>query len=185
MTQIVRRILDYARRRPPRRAWIDASDLMRRACELLGGLAEQRRVVLSFEKGEETRLFADPDQLQQALTNLIMNAIQASVAGQCIRLTTSSAPPESDARSDGSFVVLAVEDAGPGITDEVRHRMFEPFFTTKPPGEGTGLGLSVVRDIVEEHGGFVDVSSRAGEGSIFKLHLPKDPKHAGASTDCR
>jgi len=167
VTTIVRRILDYARRGPPRRASIEASDVMRLACGLLTGLADQRKVKLSFEPAShgELRLFADPDQLQQALTNLALNAIQASEAGQEVKLRTARA-------TSGAYVAFTVEDQGVGIGSEARERIFEPFFSTKPAGEGTGLGLSVVRDIVEEHGGVVEVSSEPGVGSKFKILLP-------------
>jgi signal transduction histidine kinase len=177
MTGIVRRILDYARRRPPRRAKIDAAVVMRQACELLSGLAAQRGVELALGPAEgDMQLFADPDQLQQAITNLVLNAIQASAPGQRITLRAQTG-------ADGADVVFTVEDRGQGIGEEARERIFEPFFTTKPPGEGTGLGLSVVRDIVQEHGGVVEVSSIPGTGSTFSLHLPKEQAHASASAD--
>ena len=183
MTGIVRRILDYARRRPPRRTQIDAAVVMRQACELLSGLAQQRQVSLSFEAPEgDMRLFADPDQLQQAITNLVLNAIQASAPGQQITLRAHTTTDAHELSTSDSFVVFTVEDHGQGISEEARSRIFEPFFTTKPPGEGTGLGLSVVRDIVQEHGGVVEVSSHVGEGATFSLHLPRDSSHAGTST---
>jgi two-component system NtrC family sensor kinase len=179
MTGIVRRILDYARRRPPRRTEIDASVVMRQACELLSGLAQQRSVTLTFEpSSDDMRLFADPDQLQQALTNLVLNAIQASAPGQQIKLRARAA---TKAEAVQRSVVFTVEDCGQGISDEARARIFEPFFTTKAPGEGTGLGLSVVRDIVQEHGGVVEVSSQQGEGSTFSLYLPREPNNASQS----
>jgi signal transduction histidine kinase len=124
------------------------------------------------------RLLADPDQLQQAITNLVLNAIQASAPGQQIILRAHATTNDGESSDSGSVVVFTVEDHGQGISEEARERIFEPFFTTKPPGEGTGLGLSVVRDIVQEHGGVVEVSSKAGEGSTFRLYLPRDQGHA-------
>ncbi len=173
MTQIVRRILDYARRRPPRRARVDAADVMAESCELLSSLAAQRKVRLRVDKtNADTTLFADPDQLQQAITNLVMNAIHVSNPDADVELSVGR-----EARSDDSgvreFISLSVRDHGLGISEAHRQRVFEPFFTTKPPGEGTGLGLSVVRDIVQEHGGLVELASEEGKGSTFKLLLPK------------
>jgi signal transduction histidine kinase len=173
ITGIVRRILDYARRRPARRMWIDASDLVGRTCALLRGLAERQGVELEVtEPPEAVRLFADPDQLQQVVTNLVLNAIHASPRGEKVKLMTATT---ARAQSEGGvqeLAVLSVSDRGPGIPAEVRDRIFEPFFTTKPAGEGTGLGLSIARDIVAEHGGFMDVSSSPGKGSLFSVYLP-------------
>ena len=175
ITRIVRRILDYARRRPARRTRLDAADVVRQAGALLRGLAEQRQVSLVLpEHGPELTLDADPDQLQQAVTNLALNAIQVSPPRGVVRITLSEIHGTAD-----DWVAISVHDAGPGVPEEVRERMFEPFFTTKQPGEGTGLGLTVVKDIVEEHGGFVEVVGGSAGGSVFTLCLPRSESHAG------
>jgi len=179
ITRIIRRILDYARRRPARRAWLDPSDVIRQACALLRGLAEQRQVELEVvEPGERLRLHADPDQLQQAVTNLVLNAIHVSSSHERVRVVLASAAPVRD--SDGhDLVAISVHDAGPGVPQDVRDRIFEPFFTTKPPGEGTGLGLSVVKDIVEDHGGSIEVVAGAHGGSVFTMYLPRSAPDVG------
>jgi len=172
ITRIVRRILDYARRRPARRTRIDAVDVVHNAVALLHGLAEQRLVSLELRKPEvELILYADPDQLQQAVTNLTLNAIQASPPHATVHIEL--------ARTKEDRVAISVRDAGHGIPPDVRARVFEPFFTTKAPGEGTGLGLSVVRDIVEDHGGSVEVESSDAGGSVFTLYLPGSKSDAG------
>jgi signal transduction histidine kinase len=171
MTRLVRRILDYARPKPAKRLWIDASEVVAKVGELLGGLAQQRKVKLALPPSpDQVRVFADPEQLHQAITNLVMNAVQASRPGQRVDLGVGSAVRND--RDSERFAVLSVTDQGRGIPDDVRERMFEPFYTTKPPGEGTGLGLSVVADVVREHGGFVEVFSKPEEGSRFSIHLP-------------
>jgi signal transduction histidine kinase len=143
--------------------------------ELLGGLAQQRKVTLALPKSaEEVRVFADPEQLQQAITNLVMNAVQASRPGQSVEIDVGSVVRED--RESQRFAVISVSDRGRGISEEVRARMFEPFYTTKPPGEGTGLGLSIVADVVREHGGFVEVFSKPELGSKFSIHLPLEVK---------
>jgi signal transduction histidine kinase len=173
MTQIVRGILDYARRKPPRRMWLPAADLVRQVYDLLRGLAEQQRVSLLVEQQDsEAKLFADPGQLQQALINLVLNAIQASRSGSQVSLGVSTEGRCDESGAQGEYVVLSVRDQGPGISPDSREQIFEPFFTTKTNGEGTGLGLSVARDIVREHGGFVEVASTPDEGSTFRLYLP-------------
>jgi signal transduction histidine kinase len=179
ITRIVRRILDYARRRPARRARLDAVDVVRQASALLQGLAIQRRVILDVtEPGTKALLDADPDQLQQAVTNLALNAIHASPPHAQVRLTLANV--DRAVRGDeGYFVAISVHDSGAGVADDIRHRIFEPFFTTKPPGEGTGLGLSVVKDIVEDHGGFVEVLTGAAGGSVFTIYLPRSKPDVG------
>lgn len=184
MTQIVRRILDYARRKPPRRLWLDAADVMQQAHDLLTGLAAQRHVALALDsEGLRFELFADPEQLQQAVINLVMNAVQASPAGATVRLAVAMDTRRDTSEGDAQYVVLVVEDRGIGMSAEVAERIFEPFFTTKPPGQGTGLGLSVVSEVASDHGGFVELESRETEGSTFRLYLPKGSADAGASSD--
>jgi two-component system, NtrC family, sensor kinase len=119
-------------------------------------------------------VLGNPQQLQQVLLNLVLNAQQAILgsgvggrrSGDCIRVSTST-------RSDGdrTWVVVEVADNGPGIPAEVLPRVFEPFFTTKKVGEGAGLELSVSYGIVEQHDGRLSVESRPGR-SVFTLELP-------------
>jgi signal transduction histidine kinase len=102
------------------------------------------------------------DELNQVWTNLIHNAVQALGGKGEIVIET---------RLDGSLVTVAVQDNGPGIPPEVMPRIFDPFFTTKPKGEGTGLGLGIVKQIVEKHGGKIDVTSQPGR-TRFTVELP-------------
>jgi two-component system, NtrC family, sensor kinase len=173
ITRIVRRVLDYARRRPARRVSLDPADVTRRACALVQSLAAKRDIELQIvESNSQAVLQADPDQLQQAVTNLVLNAIHVSSANQVVRVVLAAV---ARATPDGEqhFVTISVEDAGPGVPEDLRAKIFEPFFTTKPAGEGTGLGLSVVRDIIEEHDGFVDVSPARHGGAVFTVYLPR------------
>jgi two-component system NtrC family sensor kinase len=126
------------------------------------------------EGGRELMLDADPDQLQQAVTNLVLNAIQVSPPRGVVRITLAELRGTAE-----NWVTISVQDAGPGVAGEVRERMFEPFFTTKPPGEGTGLGLTVVKDIVEDHGGSVEMVDGNGGGSVFTIRLPRSEIDAG------
>jgi GAF domain-containing protein len=104
----------------------------------------------------------DPVELREALTNLILNALDAMPSGGTLTIET---------RVVAAAVVLSVVDTGEGMTDEVRHRLFEPFFTTKGP-KGTGLGLSMTFGIVSRHGGRIDVKSVPGQGTRFDLCFP-------------
>ena len=129
---------------------------------ILRAKAKSRSVRVSYE--------ADPDlpvvdglggELNQVWANLIDNAIEAAAGGHV----------EVSARRAGDTVVVCVVDDGPGLTREVRDRMFEPFFTTRPAGEGAGLGLAIVRSLVAQHDGEVEVESRPGR-TEFRVTLP-------------
>ncbi|RYZ02019.1 MAG: HAMP domain-containing protein [Myxococcales bacterium] len=173
ITGIVRRVLDYARRRPAKRTTVSGSDVLSSACGLLEGLAARRGVKLEIRRGPgDFSLWADPDQLQQCLTNVVSNAIYASPDGGVVQLSLN-AVERSVAGERRPFLAFAVADTGHGLEEAVRARIFEPFVTTKPPGEGTGLGLSVARDIVAEHDGVIEVTSEPGHGCVFTIFVPR------------
>jgi CheY-like chemotaxis protein len=130
----------------------------------------------------------DPTQLHQVLLNLCVNARDAmpgggrlSVGLQELELDAVGARAIPDA-VPGRYVALQVSDTGSGIPPEILDRIFDPFFTTKAPDKGTGLGLSTVLGIVKGHGGFVQVYSQMGEGTIFTIYLPAAPTGAGAAS---
>ncbi len=118
---------------------------------------------------------ADETQLQQVLMNLCLNARDAMPEGGALRVrTATSPPPEPSADGPAEWVCLTVEDEGQGMTEQVQAQIFEPFFSTKE--KGTGLGLAVVRQIVEGFGGRVEVQSEPGRGSRFRVWLPPAPE---------
>ncbi len=182
MTKIIRQLLDYARRRPPQKEEQDLSRLAADLLPLLSTLASKKSIQLNFRSEVATApVTADATQVQQALTNLIVNAIQASAEGAAVDVTLRDGgarqPPhghlsENRRVAAGTFE-LTVRDHGPGMPPEVLSRVFEPFFTTKPVGESTGLGLSVAHDIVDEHGGWIEADSEPGRGSRFSMFLPR------------
>jgi two-component system NtrC family sensor kinase len=109
-------------------------------------------------------------ELKQVVLNLVINAIQAIDDGGRIVLST---------RADDGAAVIQVADDGPGIPPQHLDRICDPFFTTKPEGEGTGLGLAISSEIVQRHGGRIDVSSRPGAGASFRVVLPASNEEAG------
>jgi two-component system NtrC family sensor kinase len=184
MAKIIRQLLDYARRRPPQKEAHDLGRLAADVLPLLATLASKKRVALRLHNEAETKtapVTADSTQVQQALTNLIVNAIQASVEGGIVDVSLRPArairPARAREQAGGPVDAfeLSVRDYGPGMSPEVLARVFEPFFTTKPVGESTGLGLSVAQDIVDEHGGWLAAESEPGRGSRFMLFLPRRP----------
>jgi len=163
MTRIVRQLLDFARADESKKEPCDLRELARGCLDVLASLARKRGVELALLAPESAPLLADPTQLEQVLTNLVMNAIQASPSGGVVRV-------EVDPRDDR--VEVCVSDEGPGVPREQAERIFEPFFTTKDVGEGTGLGLPVAHGIVHEHGGTIELVE--GEaGARFRIVLPR------------
>jgi PAS domain S-box-containing protein len=124
-------------------------------------------------------VLADPNQVEQVLVNLVVNARDAMPAGGRVTITTSNRKMEAGAAGRangvraGDYVILTVSDTGVGMDLPTQARIFEPFFTTKELGKGTGLGLSSVYGIVEQSGGHVAVESAPGQGATFSIHLPR------------
>jgi len=152
---------------------------------LVANLLDMLRRLLGEDVELETRLApglgrvkADPNQVEQIVMNLVVNARDAMPDGGHVQITTSEVRLDRAAAArlpgarPGRFACLAVSDTGTGIPPEVLDRIFEPFFTTKEDGKGTGLGLAVVYGIVHQHEGFIQVESEIGRGSTFRIFLP-------------
>ena len=114
-------------------------------------------------QGSNHEIVGDPDQLQQVTLNLVRNALHATPRGGRIRVTID--PIDNELR-------LCVRDTGPGIDEATQARLFEPFFTTRAAAGGTGLGLAVVRAIVDEHHARIEVVSEPGDGAAFIVRFP-------------
>jgi signal transduction histidine kinase len=174
VTKIVRQLLDFARRRVPKRTRTDLSELAERTKLLLAPLAKKAQVEIGVTAATTVALELDGAQVEQALTNLVINGIHAMPKGGTLSIdvrqeTASSPAPDAPAER---CAVIEVRDTGVGISEENLDRIFEPFFTTKAVGEGTGLGLSVTHGIVEDHGGWMRAESTVGKGTRFTVYLP-------------
>ncbi|MBI4608246.1 MAG: HAMP domain-containing protein [Candidatus Rokubacteria bacterium] len=167
---IIRSLLDMVRPRKPEVQPIALAPVLERLLPLLAHAARRRGVALTAAVPQDLPpMLADPNQLQQVLINLLMNALEATPAGG--RVGVSANRVSRDGRAG---VTVAVSDTGSGIPVDLLSQVFEPFFTTKPSGQGTGLGLSICRDIVREHGGEIRVESRPDEGTTFTVWLPAE-----------
>jgi len=180
MTTIIRQLLDFARASTPRKVPVDLRTVVRQTIDMLDSIAEKQKVQLIFvPDAKEAIVEIDAGQIQQVLTNLTINAIQAMPQGGLVRFLIrhrSECSPDGSSDNPSPFYAIEVHDQGIGIPAEHLQQLFEPFFTTKDVGAGTGLGLSIAYGIVQEHGGWIDVSSQVGEGSCFTVFLPKGAK---------
>jgi signal transduction histidine kinase len=161
INRIVQQFLDYAR--PPRLAVrrTDLRGLVADVAASLRAFAEARGVSVGEDATKAGEGVVDPDQLRQAIDNLVRNAIDASPSGARVSIR---------ARPAGAGHVIEIEDHGPGIPADVLPRIFDLYFTTKP--DGTGVGLAVTHQIVEAHGGTIEVDSAEGRGTRMILTLP-------------
>lgn len=176
MARSIRGLLDYARRRDAEKRRIDVGDVVRETVAFLQPLAEKRAIDVRCS-GLEVARRADVDggQIQQAVTNLLVNGLDAMERGGTLSVTLRevvATPPAALGGEPGPFLAIEVADTGSGISPDDLARVFDPFFTTKEVGQGTGLGLPVALGIVRDHGGWIDVRSEPARGSTFTIHLP-------------
>ncbi|EPK6502910.1 two-component system sensor histidine kinase ZraS [Klebsiella aerogenes] len=144
---------------------VDINALIHHSLQLVSQDAQSRGIALQFTpRPELTSIKADPDRLNQVLLNLYLNAMQAIGRDGVIHVSASEA--------DRQRVKIVVKDSGKGMSDEELQAIFTPYFTTK--ADGTGLGLAVVQNIIEQHGGTIRAESQPGAGAIFTLWLPVD-----------
>lgn len=176
MTQIIRRMLDHARRRDVQHTRVQVHELVQRAIELVEPLAEPQRVAIEQAGPTDLVASADETKVLQVLTNLMTNGIQAMPQGGRLRLQVArldvEEPPDSRAAA-GVYVRISVEDNGVGIDANTLEKIFEPFFSIKGSGGGMGLGLPVCHSIVRDHGGWIEAHSQPGKGSRFDVYLPQ------------
>jgi len=180
MTDMIERLLDFARRRPPRITEFDLPQLVRKVREMMAQIAAERGVSFDLEGCEadaELPVRGDPDQIRQVLVNLVMNGIGAMPEGGRLSVTlgrTRTRPSSAPETAERDCVRIEVRDEGVGISAENLPHVTEPYFTTKPTGAGTGLGLSIVQGIVEEHGGWLEINSSVGDGTRVAVCLPEE-----------
>lgn len=177
-SNLTRQLLAFSRKQAMRPAPVNLMDVISNLTKMLKRVIGER-ILLQCAYGRYVPfVHADVGMMEQVLLNLVVNARDAMPDGGQLLISTKKLyvdskyiPPESEAQA-GEFICLRVRDTGCGIAPENLARIFEPFFTTKDVGKGTGLGLATVYGIVEQHGGWIRVSSRVGMGTVFRIFLP-------------
>ncbi|MBS4148582.1 ATP-binding protein [Pseudomonadota bacterium DY0742] len=174
---LTQRLLAFSRRQSLQTRPTEVNALIKAMADLLQrSLSETTGFELELDEAAGLAL-ADPNQLENALLNLTLNARDAMPGGGTLRIETSRLRIDAEQAAQHAvpadeYVRLRVIDTGAGIAPGLLDKVFEPFFTTKPLGQGTGLGLSMVYGFVRQSGGFVSVDSQLGQGTVIALHLP-------------
>jgi PAS domain S-box-containing protein len=180
---LTQRLLAFARRQPLDPRVVDVAGLIRSMEELLRRTLGEA-ITLAIEIAPDLpATLCDPNQLENAILNLVINARDAMPSGG--RLSITAGPERlavSEEAPSGEYVTIIVSDTGIGMPPAVAARAFDPFFTTKPTGQGTGLGLSMIYGFVRQSGGTVTIRTALGQGTSVRLCLPR---HAGVASTIR
>jgi two-component system NtrC family sensor kinase len=177
---LVQRLLAYSRQHPLEVKSVEINKLVQGMSELLRRTIGEAITVETVLAGGLWKTAIDPNQLENALLNLAINARDAMPTGGRLTIETANNYLDEDYVIEhagdvahGQYVLVAISDSGSGMSREVLDRAFEPFFTTKPTGVGTGLGLSMVYGFVKQSGGHIKIYSEENEGTAIKLYFPR------------
>ena len=179
---IIKRLLDFAREKQPEKKFTDLNQIITDTVRIVEKPAHLRdiEIVLDLDRSLPP-IWIDADQIKQVIMNMVVNAQHAVEEKGNITIRTRRAlDPRVSAAEAKPMVAISIIDTGCGISEKNLRRIFDPFFTSKDVGRGTGLGLSVSHGIVEAHGGLIEVESKVGEGSTFRVFLPLTPPSAGS-----
>ena len=175
---MVRQVLLFSRGRDREKEPLSLGSLVREMENIIRQTFPKSINIAALAPADLWPVIGNTTQLHQVLLNLCVNARDAMPNGGELTLAADNVELGAEEASQipggvaGRFVMLIVSDTGCGIAPEILPRIFEPFFTTKPVGQGTGLGLSTIGRIVNQHGGFVNVKSEPGRGATFEIYLP-------------
>jgi signal transduction histidine kinase len=174
ITKIMNQLLTFARRRPIERHPANLNKIVEETLDVMRERFSRHRITVTTELNPALpKADVDPDQIGQVLLNLAINALHAMGDGGRLTVRTAIVPVGKDsAEKYAEMIEVSVTDTGCGIAAGDLDKIFNPFFTTKEVGKGTGLGLTVVHGIVQEHGGQIDVESEVGRGTAFRVRLP-------------
>ncbi len=167
---LTRQLLAFGRRQIVQPVVLDVNTVVESVATILGRIIGADIELVTTLDPELGLVKVDPDQIEQILMNLAVNARDAMPGGGVLTIETRNATPEGQS---GRYSMLIVRDTGSGMDAATQSRIFEPFFTTKEPGKGTGLGLSIVYAAVTQNGGTISVESKPGKGTGFSICLPQ------------
>jgi two-component system NtrC family sensor kinase len=181
---IIKRLLDFAREKLPEKKFTDLNQVIDDTVRIIERPAHLRDIEIALDLDRTLPpIWIDADQIKQVIMNMLVNAQHAVEEKGNITISTRRAQdPRAPATEPKPMVAISIVDTGCGIPEANLRRIFDPFFTSKDVGKGTGLGLSVSHGIVEAHGGLIEVESKVGEGSTFRVFLPLTPPSAGAES---
>ena len=175
--ELVKQILVFGRKTLPAKEPVQLKTVVNDALKFLHRTIPSTIVIERKLDDNLPLAFASPEQIHQVLINLCLNAVQSMPSGGTLKISLNYHEKNEcnnfhGKTIEGPILHLQIGDTGEGMTEAVQERIFEPFFTTKEVGVGTGLGLSVVLSIIEEHGGHISVESTLGKGTLFTICLP-------------
>ncbi len=176
-SSLTKQLLAFSRQQVVAPQYVNINELIKRSELIFRRLiGDHATLKLELQQTKKT-VFIDPSQLEQVLINLLVNSRDAMLEAGFIKVACKEVQRVHATQDNGEnaltdFIEISIADTGCGMTAEVQAKMFDPFYTTKPVGEGTGLGLAVVHGTVIQSGGFIEVQSQVGQGTIIHIYLP-------------
>ncbi|MCB0335036.1 MAG: response regulator, partial [Bdellovibrionales bacterium] len=182
---VITQLLDFAKPKSGQKTTFTIQDAVSETISLFSSRSLESSTVNIIDARETYRVRGDKGQLQQVITNMLLNGLAAMPRGGTITVSYFTTYVKNPSfrnlnAKPGIYVQLAISDTGVGIPKEYLGRVFEPFFSTQPQKGGTGLGLSMAYTIVQQHSGWIEVESELGKGSTFTIFLPLAPENLGS-----
>lgn len=171
---ILKNVLTYSRDVTPQLQEYDIGELIDRVIKMNEEVCREKSISIQKSYNHAHHILVDNVQLHEAVENLVLNAIESMPDGGTLTIST-----DKEMRGGIPYISIRIRDSGTGIPPAKLDLIFEPFYTTKVVNKGTGLGLSITKKVVEDHGGFMMVESKEGEGSVFALYFPYKPGPSG------